>query len=62
MRVWSIVCFVLGGLLAVGGLLNASKPSVSPLLAVIGSFAFPAIFIWWGVILHKKANAKNRER
>ncbi len=58
MRIASIACFVIGILLAIGGFINASKPSVSPIVTVIGSFALPAIFIWWGVILHKKVNGK----
>jgi hypothetical protein len=58
MRIASIACFVIGTLLAIGGFINASKPSVSPIVTVIGSFALPAIFIWWGVILHKRANRK----
>ncbi len=61
MRVLSILCFVIGALLGIGGFINASKPSVSPIVTVIGSFVLPALFIWWGIIFHKKANAKSRD-
>jgi len=61
MRIASITCFIIGALLAIGGFINAFKPSISPIITVIGSFALPAIFIWWGVILHKKANGKKSE-
>ena len=47
--------------MAVGGFINASKPSISPVVTMVGSFVLPAIFIWWGVILHKKADAKSNE-
>lgn len=57
MRIGSIVCFVIAVLLAIGGMINASKPSISPIVTVIGSFVLPAIFVWWGVILRRKANA-----
>jgi len=61
MKVLAILFFILAGLLGIGGFLQASKPSVSPIVTVIGSFARPAIFAWWGLILWKKANAKPRD-
>ena len=59
MRIGAYVLFFLAGLLAFGGLLNASKPSIMPLATVIGSFALPALFTWWGVILWKKSKKQS---
>lgn len=58
MRILSVLCFAIGGLLAIGGFINASKPSVSPIVTVVGSFVVPGLFIWWGTIFHRRANAK----
>jgi hypothetical protein len=55
MRALSILFFLIGGVLAVGGAIQASKPSISPLVTVIGAFTLPALFIWWGLICHKRA-------
>lgn len=62
MRVLSVLFFIIGAVLAVGGVVNASKPSVSPIITVLASFMLPTLFIWWGLILHKKANSKKDER
>ena len=59
MKIAAVVMFAIAAILGIGGLIHASKPSYSPIVTVIGSFALPAIFTWWGVILWKKANAKN---
>lgn len=56
MKVFAYALFALAALLAVGGFINASKPSISPLVIVIGSFALPAIIAWWGAIILKKSN------
>jgi hypothetical protein len=58
MRIGSIVCFIIAILLGIGGLIVASKPSASPIATVMGAFALPALFAWWGVILHKRARSK----
>jgi membrane protease YdiL (CAAX protease family) len=62
MRFLSILFFIVGGVLMIAGLVSASRPSVYPVITVLGSLVLPALFIWWGAILHKKANAKNSER
>lgn len=33
----------------------ASKPSVMPIATVVGAFAIPALFFWWGLILYRSA-------
>ncbi len=55
LKVLSILFFVIGGALALGGFINASKPSISPIVTVIGSFVLPALFFWWGVIAWKRS-------
>ena len=62
MRIGSIACFIIAALLAFGGLINASKPSISPIVTVIGSFALPAIFAWWGVLLWKRASRRQQTK
>ena len=58
MRIGSLICFTIAILLGIGGIINASKPSISPIVTVIGSFVLPAIFAWWGALLWKRANLK----
>ena len=62
MKVASLLLFGLALTLGIGGFINASKPSYSPILTVVGSFALPAIFAWWGVTLWKKAAAKSKNQ
>jgi hypothetical protein len=56
MKVLAVICYVVALLLGIGGFINASKPSASPIVSVIGSFIVPGLFAWWGVILWKKVN------
>ncbi len=58
MRILSVLCFLIGGLFGIGGFITASKPSISPIITVLGSFVVPALFIWWGFIFHRRASAK----
>jgi hypothetical protein len=62
MRALSVLFFLLGGALTIGAIIHASKPSISPLVTVIGAFAFPALFIWWGVICHKRAKKSRQSK
>jgi len=56
----SIVLFLAGLLLAFGGYMNASKPSTSPVIVVVGSFIVPALLFWWAWICHKKASKPDK--
>ncbi len=55
MRIAAIIFFILGVALGLGGIKVASEPSVSPIATVIGAFALPSLFIWWGIILWNKS-------
>lgn len=59
-RAMSIVLFLAGLLLAFGGYMNASKPSTSPVIVVVGSFIVPALLFWWAWICHKKASKPDK--
>lgn len=61
MKTLAIFFFVISALLAIGGLINSSKPSVFPIITVIGSFVLPALFAWWGVISWKRSDSKRRD-
>ena len=62
MRALSILFFLIGGVLAIGAVIYTSKPAYHPLATVVGAFTFPALFIWWGAICHKRAkNARQRK-
>ncbi len=58
MRFAAIILFILGIAFGLGGLKVASEPSISPLATVLGAFALPTLFIWWGIICWKKADMK----
>ena len=62
MKILSVLCFIIGVVLGIGGFINASKPSVVPIVTVVGSFVLPALFIWWGVLLHRRAKARDENR
>lgn len=62
MRIASIACFIIAGLFGIGAGLYTLKPSVSPLVTVVGAFAIPALVVWWGVLLWQRADAKLDDR
>lgn len=56
MKIAGIALILLGLLLGAGAIAVAMRPSVSPLVTVIGAFALPAICIWAGVTLMRKGS------
>lgn len=60
MKYAAYALLVLAAVLAFGGAINAAKPSVSPLVTVLGSFAFPVVLAWLGYVLLKRSRTPKR--
>jgi hypothetical protein len=58
MRALSILFFLLGAVLLLGGLSYLTKPAFNPLAAIVGALALPALCFWWGWIFHGRAQAR----
>lgn len=61
MRVASVLCFLVAGLLGIGSVVHVQKPSLYPLVTVVGAFVVPLLFAWWGWLLWGRANAMSAQ-
>jgi hypothetical protein len=60
-----ILSYVLFAISAIGtffGFSTASQPSVMPIATVLGAFAIPALFFWWGLILYRSAKKMDADK
>jgi hypothetical protein len=62
MRALSVLFLLVGAVFLLGALSFLSKPAWSPLAAVIGALAFPALCFWWAWIFHTRAQAASAKR
>jgi hypothetical protein len=58
----AFILFVISAILTLGGISTALKPSVMPIATVLGAFAFPALFFWWGLILYRSAKKMDADK
>jgi hypothetical protein len=58
----AFVLFAVSAILTMGGISTALKPSVMPIATVLGAFAFPALFFWWGLILYRSAKKMDADK
>lgn len=55
MKILAVFFFIIGAALFVGGTLVSMQPSMNPLITIIGAFALPLLFFWWGKIVLDKS-------
>jgi hypothetical protein len=56
----SYLLFAISGLSGLLALNVATKPSVMPIATVMGAFAIPALFFWWGLILYRSSKKEEK--